>query len=399
MSPLVAENIEKRSTGIDILDQILGGGIPAGSVICLFANPLSMAEIFMYQFASTRKTYYMSTARRPEYVQRNMQSLNFDTSSMEFINLYTKFNIREEGLNVRFPTMKRNMYDLSQHTAKRVTKLFAKTANIPEDLLWKFDFWTEEKAIKVLGGLSEKIYGTLMAADDASVPHILSANPKEMHFTFELDECGECKDVSGSKEELCHFHAGAFSGMLSSLLNAELDSYESNCHGVDSDQKCKFVVGKGDDPDMNKNVSEFLEPAFENPIEEANMFIEHELKNIESAAADGNFNIIVDTFSFFIDMAKDIDGVRNMLNLIYDTTLKANGTTMIYMLRNAHPKDVENLVINTCDAVFNVETEEIGDNIETILSIPKIRGMAAPAKRIKVKIEERVFVDTSRAIA
>ena len=53
------------STGIAALDRSLGGGVPAGSVIYILADPESMSEIFLYQFTQPRKTCLLYTSPSP----------------------------------------------------------------------------------------------------------------------------------------------------------------------------------------------------------------------------------------------------------------------------------------------------------------------------------------------
>ncbi len=50
-------------TGIDVLDRMLGGGIPEGSVVILSAQPASQAELILYELTATRPTLYLSTRR------------------------------------------------------------------------------------------------------------------------------------------------------------------------------------------------------------------------------------------------------------------------------------------------------------------------------------------------
>jgi len=54
---------EPLSTGIDVLDRMLGGGVPAGSLVNLSAQPTSQAEMFIYELAKCRPTLYLSTVR------------------------------------------------------------------------------------------------------------------------------------------------------------------------------------------------------------------------------------------------------------------------------------------------------------------------------------------------
>ena len=55
----------RLSTGIAILDQRLGGGLPAGSIVALCAPPASQAELLLSAFAEPRETLYL-TLDRPE---------------------------------------------------------------------------------------------------------------------------------------------------------------------------------------------------------------------------------------------------------------------------------------------------------------------------------------------
>ena len=50
-------------TGIDILDQRLGGGIPAGSIVALCAPPANQAELILYEFTAPRETLYLTLDR------------------------------------------------------------------------------------------------------------------------------------------------------------------------------------------------------------------------------------------------------------------------------------------------------------------------------------------------
>ena len=53
----------RLSTGIEVLDRKLDGGLPAGSVVAVSAPPASQAELLLYEFTSARETLYLSTDR------------------------------------------------------------------------------------------------------------------------------------------------------------------------------------------------------------------------------------------------------------------------------------------------------------------------------------------------
>jgi len=86
-----------KATGIDTLDRNLMGGLPAGSMIYFSADAHSMAEVFLYQFTQTRKTYYITTKRRPKYILRDIESYNFNTSQINFIDVYSHYYLTPTG--------------------------------------------------------------------------------------------------------------------------------------------------------------------------------------------------------------------------------------------------------------------------------------------------------------
>ena len=55
--------VERLRTGIEVLDRKLDGGIPAGSIVALTADPASQAELFLYELTATRGTLYLSLDR------------------------------------------------------------------------------------------------------------------------------------------------------------------------------------------------------------------------------------------------------------------------------------------------------------------------------------------------
>ncbi|KTG30767.1 RAD55 family ATPase [Haloferax profundi] len=55
--------MSRLATGIDVLDRQLGGGIPAGSVVLLAADPASQSELFLNELTTTRGTLWITTLR------------------------------------------------------------------------------------------------------------------------------------------------------------------------------------------------------------------------------------------------------------------------------------------------------------------------------------------------
>ncbi|EMA55919.1 MULTISPECIES: RAD55 family ATPase [Halococcus] len=66
-------------TGIDLLDQRLGGGIPPGSIVALTAPPASQAELLLYEFMAPRETLYLTLDRTELAVADALGRTSIDT--------------------------------------------------------------------------------------------------------------------------------------------------------------------------------------------------------------------------------------------------------------------------------------------------------------------------------
>ncbi|PSQ10909.1 transcriptional regulator [Halobacteriales archaeon QS_5_70_15] len=66
--------VERLRTGIEVLDRKLDGGIPAGSIVALTADPASQAELFLYELTATRGTLYLSLDRAGSSVSNSIRT-------------------------------------------------------------------------------------------------------------------------------------------------------------------------------------------------------------------------------------------------------------------------------------------------------------------------------------
>jgi len=66
-------------TGIDVLDRKLDGGLPAGSMVALAADPASQAELLLYELTATRGTLWLSLDRTAEAVSDSIQNTPAET--------------------------------------------------------------------------------------------------------------------------------------------------------------------------------------------------------------------------------------------------------------------------------------------------------------------------------
>ncbi len=124
--------------------------------------------------------------------------------------------------------------------------------------------------------------------------------------------------------------------------------------------------------------------------------VEPELKRAREAGLP--LNIVVNTFSSWVETAESAAGVRRLIALLRDTAAATGSVAMLFFYRGTHPKELENLVVNSCDVVMSVESRMEPRGLETTLSIPKIRGMS-PIQSLRVVVGERIVIDTTRQIA
>ena len=59
----------RLSTGIDVLDRQLDGGIPTGSIVLFSADPASQSELLLYEVTAVRMSLYLTTIRSDQAVQ------------------------------------------------------------------------------------------------------------------------------------------------------------------------------------------------------------------------------------------------------------------------------------------------------------------------------------------
>ncbi len=386
------EIIGIRTSGVLLLDQILGGGIPTGSMVCCLINQKSMAEVLIFQLSSVGKVLYFTTERKPEHILLGAKQLGFDTANISFVDIYSKFNYEEKEKQPI--TFKKNLYELSYTNARKDAKLFTESIKLPKDTLWKFEFWTKEKVIEILGDLCNKIFTKLLKTKEHSSFEFSEINPKNKRFTIELTDCPECNELSGFKEGICYYHAGLFAGLLSSLLDHEMSAYETNCHAA-GNTNCRFVIGPSSDKEVQDNVSRYFNPTSLRKDDEISLFTEHSLKQVSEKEDN---RIMIDNFSFYIDLINNKDKIRRLLNQIYEFTTKTHSICYLYVFKDTHGKDIENMIANKCDVVFDLDVGISGDNITNFLIVSKIRGKIAPTKRLKVHIKDRISLDTSQEV-
>jgi len=65
--------MDRLKTGISVLDRVLDGGLPPGSLVVLKADAASQSELFVNTFCGVRETQYVTTVRSIDAVERGIE--------------------------------------------------------------------------------------------------------------------------------------------------------------------------------------------------------------------------------------------------------------------------------------------------------------------------------------
>jgi len=226
-------------TGIVLLDRRLDGGLPAGSFVCVYANPLAMPEAFLYQFATVMKTYYFTTSRPAKFVKQDMEKLRLDTSFVTFVDVYEQYYLNE--------------YD-------------------------------------------------------------------------------------------------------------------------------QFIV---EDRYRDKEIFDYVDDRLSRIAEEES----------------GEYNVIIDSLSFFLNLNTDWGLKDWLINKLYTLAKEKGVVVYCHLIKNLHPVDVVNKVLDISDVVFDIEVERVGERLVSKFAVPKLRGKRPVTEYFRFYVEEGIQVDTSRDIA
>lgn len=126
-------------------------------------------------------------------------------------------------------------------------------------------------------------------------------------------------------------------------------------------------------------------------------FVGEELDNVSRKCT--SCTIIVDNFSFFLNLNVSRGLKEWLLIKLYNTSKFLKNLIYIYVMKDVHPPEISNLVIDVSDVVFDLDVEKIGDKVYRRLSIPKIRGKTSFVDTFRYYVREGVVIDTSRDIA
>ncbi len=175
----------------------------------------------------------------------------------DFIDLYVP-QVRMLLLMAANPSIPHLIYDAAYASANRNTHVIMKKLGMPADYFWKFEYWPKERAFETLRKVIAKVFMTMMNRNKEGGLELQGVEIEPVRFDIVFKDCVECAGVSTGKP-ICYYHTATFAGIITSLLNKDMDGYESKCrsHG---DEYCEIIIGRRDDKEISERVKEYLAP-------------------------------------------------------------------------------------------------------------------------------------------
>lgn len=130
---------------------------------------------------------------------------------------------------------------------------------MPADYFWKFEYWPKARALTTLGQIVKRVFSSMMAQAKEGNMEIVELDVDPLRISINFGDCVECAGISGFKYGICYYHAGIFSGILSGLVNRDLDSFETGCCAC-GDESCRFVIGDKEDEYIKTGHDTYISP-------------------------------------------------------------------------------------------------------------------------------------------
>jgi predicted hydrocarbon binding protein len=154
------------------------------------------------------------------------------------------------------PAIASSIYNPARVSASRNVFIIMKKLGMPADYFWKFEYWVRDRAYDTLRKVINKVFSSMMNMNKEGILDLQDVDIDRMRLTVIFKDCVECAGVVAEKG-ICYYHAGTFAGIMSALLNKDLDAFETTCHAK-GDGACTFIIGKKDDPEISSIMSNYL---------------------------------------------------------------------------------------------------------------------------------------------
>ncbi len=157
------------------------------------------------------------------------------------------------------PTIPTLLYSYAQSSARRNANNIVRKLGMPADYFWKFEYWPKARAMTGLGQIVKRVFSSMMTQAKEGNLEIVELDVDPLRITINFGDCVECAGIVGLEYAICYYHAGVFPGILSGLLNRDLDSFETDCCAR-GDKSCRFIIGDKEDEYIKTGHDTYISP-------------------------------------------------------------------------------------------------------------------------------------------
>ncbi len=154
------------------------------------------------------------------------------------------------------PALSSLMYLSAYASTRRNAYIVMRKLGMPADYFWKFEYWPKERAFSTLQKLLDRVFSAMMSQIKEGQLELADIDVEQMRFRLRFKNCAECAGVHVG-QRICFYHSGVFTGIISALINKELDGFELECC-AQGDDSCLFLIGKRDDKDIQESLKDYL---------------------------------------------------------------------------------------------------------------------------------------------
>ncbi|MFC1904710.1 V4R domain-containing protein [Chloroflexota bacterium] len=159
--------------------------------------------------------------------------------------------------NVAVPKL---LYQAAYSSAHRNAINIMSKLGMPADYFWKFEYWPKGRALTTLGQIVNRVFSSMMSQAKQGSLKIADLDIDPLRINISFESCVECAGISGLQQGICYYHAGIFSGILSALINRELDGFETSCCACGG-ESCNFILGDKTDEYIKTEYDTYISPS------------------------------------------------------------------------------------------------------------------------------------------
>ena len=157
------------------------------------------------------------------------------------------------------PAIASSLYLSAQSSARRNAANTVKKLGMPADYFWKFEYWPKARAFTTLEKLVSRVFSSMMLQAKEGNLEIVSLDVEPLRISINFRDCVECAGIVGLKYGVCYYHAGVLAGILSGLINRDLDGFETDC-GARGNESCRFIIGDKEDEYIKTGHAAYISP-------------------------------------------------------------------------------------------------------------------------------------------